>query len=105
LGRGASAGILFAHPPPQESALPSSEMESLVAQAVESAEAHGVQGQGVTPFLLKEMARLSRSRTLQANIALLVANADLAGRIAFAYCANQAPFRGERASKRQIRDL
>jgi len=87
LGHGTRAGILFAQPPPQACSLPRAEVESLVAQSLESAEAYGVQGKGVTPFLLQDMAKRSGGRTLQANIALLIANADLAGRIAVAYCA------------------
>ena len=90
LGCETNAGIVFAQPPPLAFTLPRAEVESLVAQAVESAEANGVQGKSVTPFLLKEMARRSGGRTLQANIALLIANADLAGRIAVAYCATRS---------------
>jgi pseudouridylate synthase len=92
LGHGVSAGILFAQPPPAASALQRTEMEALVTQAVESVEASGVQGKGVTPFLLQDMARRSGGRTLQANIALLMANADLAARIAIAYSATRSAF-------------
>ena len=87
LGPATSAGIVFVQPPPPSSALPRAELESLVTQALQSAEASGVQGKGVTPFLLQEMAQRSGGRTLQANIALLIANADLAARIAIAYSA------------------
>jgi pseudouridine-5'-phosphate glycosidase len=48
----------------------------------------GVRGKDVTPFLLQEVARLSGGKTLKANIALLVANATLAGQIAVAYHAH-----------------
>jgi pseudouridine-5'-phosphate glycosidase len=87
LGRGANAGIVIAHPPPVESALSLTEVESLVAEALEAAEASGIRGKRVTPFLLQEMARRSGGRTLRANIALLIANAQLAARIAVAYTA------------------
>ena len=92
LGRGANAGIVFAQPPPTESALPRADLELLVAQAVESVEASDVQGKRVTPFLLQEMARRSGGRTLHANIALLIANADLAARVAVAYSATRSAF-------------
>jgi len=81
----AKTGILFANPAPRESALPRGEVEAFIAAAVRAAETAGVRGKDVTPFLLQEVARLSGGKTLQANIALLVANATLAGRIAVSY--------------------
>jgi pseudouridine-5'-phosphate glycosidase len=81
-------GILFANPMPRESALPRGEMEAFIAAAVRTAETAGVRGKDVTPFLLQELARLSGGKTLKANIALLVANASLAGQIAVSYHAH-----------------
>jgi pseudouridine-5'-phosphate glycosidase len=81
----AKTGILFANPAPRESALPRGEVEAFIAAAVRTAETAGVRGKDVTPFLLQEVARLSGGKTLQANIALLVANATLAGRIAVSH--------------------
>ena len=49
------------------------------------AEAAGIRGKAVTPFLLKRLADDSGGKTLETNIALLVANASLAARIAVAY--------------------
>ena len=89
LGRRAHAGIVIAHPPPVESALSRTEVESLVAGALATAEASGIHGKRVTPFLLQEMAQRSGGRTLQTNIALLMANAQLAARIAVAYTAGR----------------
>jgi pseudouridine-5'-phosphate glycosidase len=89
-GKGASegtkTGILFANPAPRETALPQGEMEAFIAAALRTAETAGVRGKDVTPFLLQEVARLSGGKTLNANIALLVANATLAGQIAVSYC-------------------
>jgi pseudouridine-5'-phosphate glycosidase len=88
-GEGRRAGIVFANPVPLESSLPRGEVESFIATALQTAEAAGVRGKGVTPYLLQEVARLSGGRTLRANTALLVANAGLAGRIAVAYWARK----------------
>jgi len=82
---GMETGMVFANPAPQESALGREEVEMFLKSALESAEAAGIRGKNVTPFLLQELARLSGGRTLRANTALLVANARLAGRIAVAY--------------------
>jgi pseudouridine-5'-phosphate glycosidase len=82
---GAKTGILFANPAPRESALPRGEVEAFIAAALRTAETAGVRGKDLTPFLLQEVARLSGGKTLQANSALLVANATLAGRIAVSH--------------------
>lgn len=82
-------GIVFANPVPSESALRREEVEPFIAAAWEAAQAAGVQGKSVTPFLLQELAQLSGGATLRANTALLVANARLAGRIAVAYADQQ----------------
>jgi len=84
-GEGMKTGIVFANPVPVESALPHEEIESFINIALASAEASRIQGKSITPFLLQELARLSGGRTLQANRALLTANAKLAGQIAVAY--------------------
>ena len=88
-GQGTTAGIVIANPPPAESALSRLEAESLIQEALASAEASGIRGKEVTPYLLQELARRSGGRTLEANMALLVANARLAARIAVAYCARR----------------
>jgi pseudouridine-5'-phosphate glycosidase len=84
-GEGAKTGILFANPTPGESALPRGEVEALIAAALRAAETAGVRGKDVTPFLLREVSKLSGGRALHANIALLVANATLGGQIAVSY--------------------
>ncbi len=84
-----SSGIVFANPPPAENALPRSELESLIAGALDSAEVLSIRGAGVTPYLLQELARRSGGRTLRANIALLIENARVAARIAAAYAAGE----------------
>jgi pseudouridine-5'-phosphate glycosidase len=90
LGQGTTAGMVIANPPPAGTALARAEVESLVAGALESAEAAGIRGKQVTPFLLEQLASRSGGRTLETNIALLLANARLAASIAAAYSARKA---------------
>jgi pseudouridine-5'-phosphate glycosidase len=90
LGQGTSAGLLIVNPPPAESAMARREVEALVEEALVAAEAEGIRGKEVTPFLLGRLAERSGGRTLKANIALLKANARLAGGIAVAYSARKA---------------
>jgi len=82
---GTSAGMLIVNPPPARKALPRDQVEALISRAVAEAEAAGIRGKAVTPFLLKRLADDSAGKTLETNIALLVANASLAARIAVAY--------------------
>jgi pseudouridylate synthase len=80
-------GILFVNPPPGESALLKKEMKAFVEKALAEAMKQGVKGKAATPFLLREVSRLSEGRALNANVDLLVSNARLAGRISTAYAA------------------
>jgi pseudouridine-5'-phosphate glycosidase len=89
-GQGFGAGIVIANPPPAESALGHEEIESLVVSALQAAGRAGICGKSVTPFLLEEVGRTSHGKTLETNIALLIANARLAARIAVAYSAQNS---------------
>jgi pseudouridine-5'-phosphate glycosidase len=53
-----------------------------VAECERRAAAAGVTGKAVTPFLLSCLAEVTRGASLEANLALLRANAALAARIA-----------------------
>ena len=89
LGQGSRSGMLIVNPPPAEKALPRDELESLISGAVAAAEEANIRGKALTPFLLEHLARSSGGKTLQTNIALLVANARLAASIAVAYRARK----------------
>ncbi len=79
---GMRSAVLVVVPPPAEAALDEQEMEIMIAQALEDAHQQGIMGQAVTPFLLTRMAELSGGASLQANLALLVNNAQVAAQIA-----------------------
>ena len=78
-------GLLIANPPPDTAALDPAEVEVLVAQALAAAKSAGLTGQRLTPFLLDRLNAASGGRTLEANKALIVANAALAAEVAKAY--------------------
>ena len=84
---GLSSGIVFCNPPPESSALDRAQMESLINGALAAADAQGIRGKEVTPYLLEYLSRASSGATLKANIDLLVSNARMAARIAVAYAA------------------
>src|SRR5262249_35139412 len=89
LAQGPTSGILIVNPPPPEKALRREEIESLISSAVATGEAARIRGKAVTPFLLRELASKSGGKTLQTNVALLVANARLAASIAVACTASK----------------
>ncbi len=78
------AGVVLAQPQPAETAVaPDAFADALVRAEGEAAEARAV-GPALTPFLLHRLALATGGRTLQANQALVLANARLAARVAAA---------------------
>jgi pseudouridylate synthase len=73
-------GLLLGRPPDESL----DDVEPLIEQALAEADAAGVHGQAVTPFVLAWLHRESGGRTLAANRDLIVGNARLAGEIAAA---------------------
>ncbi|MEE2972304.1 MAG: pseudouridine-5'-phosphate glycosidase [Planctomycetota bacterium] len=82
---GLSSGVLVANPCPPDASADASRLDALVDASLAEASALGIDGADVTPFLLASMAEAEGTvDPLDANIALLVANASLAARIAIA---------------------
>ena len=81
---GIAGGMLVANPLDAAHAIPRETVEGWIEQALGEATAKGVAGKAVTPFLLGRIVTLSEGRSLEANIALIKANARLAGEIAVA---------------------
>ncbi len=80
-------GLLVTVPIPAADEVPAEEVEPLIAQAVAEADAQGITGKAITPFILARMVALSESRTKAANESLLVNNARVAAQIAQALAA------------------
>ncbi|NNE54179.1 MAG: pseudouridine-5'-phosphate glycosidase [Sulfitobacter sp.] len=81
---GLPGGQLVANPIPKEDEIPSQELAPVIAKAQADAEAHGITGKAVTPYLLQRIYELTEGRSLTANIALVRNNARLAAQIALA---------------------
>ena len=79
-----AAGILVVQPPPADLALDPTEVDEWLAAALRDAVERGVRGGALTPYLLSRLARASGGRTLDVNVALIVANARTAAEIASA---------------------
>jgi pseudouridine-5'-phosphate glycosidase len=76
------AGAVIAQPVASEIALDDGEFQQALARVEAAAKQDGIRGKELTPFLLKNLATATGNRSLQANQALLIANAHLAARIA-----------------------
>ena len=79
---GARHGMLVTVPIPADSALDADLANAAIEQATAEAEADGVSGKDITPYVLNRVSQLTAGRSLVANVALLVNNARVAGEIA-----------------------
>jgi pseudouridine-5'-phosphate glycosidase len=77
-------GILVAVPIPPGEELPASEAEDAIGRALAEAEAQGITGKAVTPYLLARVSELTGEASLRANVSLLLNNARVASAIAVA---------------------
>jgi pseudouridine-5'-phosphate glycosidase len=78
------AGLLLGRPPDA----PLEDVEPLIEEALAAAEATGISGQAVTPYVLAHLHRESGGRTEEANKALVAQNARLAAEVAVALAAS-----------------
>jgi pseudouridine-5'-phosphate glycosidase len=76
--------ILLCNPIPTEAAMDAGEIAAATRRAEERAAGDGVRGRSRTPYLLAAIAELTDGRSMEANLALLAANAGLAGDVAAA---------------------
>lgn len=79
---GLPVGMLVAVPVPAEAELPAEEMERAINTALTEAEAQGIRGKALTPFLLARISALTGEASLAANLALLENNARVGAEIA-----------------------
>jgi len=82
LGLGLGSGVLVCVPVPADVALPDDVARDAVEHAVADAEAAGVVGPALTPWLLARIATLTEGRSVPANTALIANNARVAASLA-----------------------
>ena len=87
LALGLGSGILVCVPVPAAEALPEAVAREAIDRANADAEAAGIHGPAVTPWLLARIAALTDGASVRANTALLLNNARTAGRLAAALVA------------------
>lgn len=86
---GLQGGVVVGNPVPAESAMRNEEIDGIIAQALGEADAQGVKGKAVTPFLLARIKELTGGRSLATNIALVKHNALVGARLAVALAAEK----------------
>jgi pseudouridine-5'-phosphate glycosidase len=84
---GIAGGLVVANPIPVEEEIPEAEISLLITKAIQEAEAKGITGAAITPYLLGRIVELSDGESLRANIALVKNNARLGAAIAGEFAA------------------
>ena len=84
---GEGGGIVVANPVPADKAWDKQEHDRVLAKAFAAAEAAGVRGKAVTPFLLLYIVQESGGRSLEVNLDLARNNVSVAADIALAWSA------------------
>ncbi|MGB8797184.1 MAG: pseudouridine-5'-phosphate glycosidase [Candidatus Aquilonibacter sp.] len=79
-------GMLVANPIEASWEIPHDTMTNIIERAVAEAQDERIGGKAVTPWLLRRVFELTQGRSLEANIALVRANARLAAQIAKDLC-------------------
>lgn len=79
---GLSGGVVVSNPVPAAQAMPREEIDAITAQALTEADAQGIAGKAITPFLLARIKALTGGRSLATNIALVKHNAVVGARLA-----------------------
>lgn len=81
---GLGSGVLLCTPLPEQDALPDDVAGEAIERAVREADAAGIAGPAVTPWLLARIAELTNGASVRANTALIVHDAQVAGELAVA---------------------
>ena len=76
-----NSSVLIFNKVPKKFSIEKSLIENWINKSIEKAKLNHIRGKDVTPFLIAEINALSNNKTLEANSALIINNALLAGKI------------------------
>ena len=79
---GLQGGVVIANPIAKDKALDFDVMTNAINEAIKEQHKKGIKGKESTPFLLAKVKELTKGKSLDSNIALVLNNAKLAGEIA-----------------------
>ena len=86
---GNPGAILITSPIRDEDAIDAAEVDAALGEALAAAERDRVRGNALTRYLMRAIDRRTGGRTARANMAVLISNAELAGRLAAAHAAHR----------------
>lgn len=81
---GLKGGILVGCPIPEKDEIPFEKMETVILEALDKCRSLNISGKKITPFLLDEVKKMTSGTSLEANIRLVLNNAEIGARIAAA---------------------
>ena len=76
-----SSSVLIFNKIPKEKSIEKKLVQKWINLSIEKAKSNLIKGKDLTPFLISEINNLSNNKTLEANTALIINNAFLAGKI------------------------
>ena len=76
-----NSSVLIFNKVPKKYSIEKNLIESWINKSIEKAKLNHIRGKDLTPFLIAEINGLSKNKTLEANTALIINNALLAGKI------------------------
>lgn len=79
---GMQSAVLVANPIPVPESIPASDMAPMIEAASQEAQERRIHGKELTPFLLQRLNELTKGKSMQANLALLLNNARVAAQLA-----------------------
>lgn len=82
---GLNGGILVANPILKKYQMKFEPITHAIEEAIQAAEKKGIKGKKITPFLLAKIEKLTKGKSLDANIQLVFNNAKLAAKLAVAF--------------------
>lgn len=78
---GLKGGILIANPIPEKYSADKKLIDSAIDKTLIKAKSKNIKGKDITPFLLSEISNITRGKSLEANIKLVLNNSELAAKI------------------------
>mgnify|MGYP000707587782 FL=1 len=80
-----TGSILIFNPVPKNKSIDEKLIQKWIKLSIDKAKINLIKGKELTPFLIKEINKMSENKTLEANIELIINNAALAGKLAKKY--------------------
>ncbi|WP_437902316.1 pseudouridine-5'-phosphate glycosidase [Sorangium sp. So ce327] len=82
---GNQSSVLITSPVRAEDAIDGREVDAALTRATAAAEGDGIRGNALTKYLMRAVDEATEGRSAQANMAVLVSTAEVAGRLAAAH--------------------